>query len=202
MIEALSNKIKCLILFKILTFGILLSNGSLENINHKINPSFQPILKNIGFDISVNSNQNSNSYIGMQWMVSHNMALDFRTSINLQFETYSDIISHNIIGGKLILRQSKDSKLILSVSANKLRYTDSGNYTWLQNSFILFKKLNKYSAQVVLDQIQFDNNNSTRLNFVGSYNIFKNIFLYIGLAQSLDSNQDPLTSFCSIGFDL
>ena len=202
MIEALSNKINSLILFKIFIFGIILSNNSLENINHKINPVYQPICKNVCIDIALNSNQSSYSYIGMQWMVSHNMILDFKTSINFKTDNYSDITSHNIIGGKLILKQTKDSKLIFSVSANKLRYSDSGNHTWLQNSFILLKNFNKYSAQFVLDQIQIDNANSTRVNFVGSYNIFKNIFLYLGLAQSLDSEEDSLTSFFSLGFNL
>ena len=136
MIEDLFNKIKFLILFKVFACSIILSNGNLENISHKINPSYNQIFKNIGFDLFLNSNHTENLYLGLQWMVSHNMSIDFKSSIKYKLNEFSDIDSHNIFGGKLILNQKKNNKVILSFSANKLRYTDSGNYTWLQNSLI------------------------------------------------------------------
>ena len=202
MIEALFNKINSFVIFKIIFFGVILSNNNIESINHSISPTYQPICKNVCLDIGLVSNDNSNSYIGLQWMVSHNMMIGGQTHINLNSNNYSDIVSHNIIGGKLILKQTESSKLIFSISANKLRYTDTGNYSWLQNSFIFLKKVKKYSAQFILDQIQIDNSNSNRINFVGGYNILNNIFLYIGTSYILDSDDESLSPFFSLGFNL
>ena len=81
MIEDLFNKIKFLIFFKVFACSIILSNGNLENISHKINPSYNQIFKNIGFDLFLNSNNTENLYLGLQWMVSHNMSIDFKSSI-------------------------------------------------------------------------------------------------------------------------
>ena len=201
MIEALFNKIKFLILFKVFAFSIILSNGNLENISHKINPSYNQIFKNIGFDLCLNSNHNENLYLGFQWMVSHNMSIDFKSSIKYKLKEFSDIDSHNIFGGKLFLNQKKNNKVILSFSANKLRYTDSGNYTWLQNSLIFLRTLNKYSLQLAIQHIQLGGDNSIRPNIVASYNIFENIFLYLGLYQSFDSKKNT-NSFLSIGVNL
>ena len=201
MIEALFNNIKYFILFNAIAFSICLSNGNLENISDKITPSYQSIFKNIGLDFRLNSNDLNDSYLGMQWMVSHNMSLDFKTAVNFEYERYSDITSHNIIGANLILNQNKDYKFILSILANKLRYTDSGHYTWIQNSLIFLRKYSKYSYQFVFDQIQINNSSSVRFNFITGYNIFENIFLYFGIYQSFDSKKS-LNSFYSIGFNL
>ena len=200
MIEALFNKINSSVLLKISILSIILSNSDIENISDRIISEYQPICKNVCIDL--NSNQNKNSYIGLNWMVSHNMILSGKTAINLNSNNYLDIISHNIVGGKLILKQTENSKLIFSMSANKLRYTDNGNYTWIQNSFIFLKKIKKYSAQLVLDQIRINNSNIRKINFIGSYNILKDIFLYIGASQALNSEDESLTSFLSLGFNL
>ena len=201
MIEDLFNKIKFLILFKVFACSIILSNGNLENISHKINPSYNLIFKNIGFDLFLNSNNTENLYFGLQWMVSHNMSIDFKSSIRYKLNEFSDIDSHNIFGGKLILNQKKNNKVILSFSANKLRYTDSGNYTWLQNSLIFLRSIHKYSLQLALEHMQINGDNITRPNIVGSYNIFENIFLYLGLYQSFDSKKNT-NSFLSLGVNL
>ena len=201
MIEDLFNKIKFLILFKVFACSIILSNGNLENISHKINPSYNQIFKNIGFDLFLNSNNTENLYLGLQWMVSHNMSIDFKSSIKYKLKEFSDIDSHNIFGGKLILNQKKNNKVILSFSANKLRYTDSGNYTWLQNSLIFLRSIHKYSLQLALEHMQINGDNITRSNIVGSYNIFENIFLYLGLYQSFDSKKNT-NSFLSLGVNL
>ena len=201
MIEDLFNKIKFLILFKVFACSIILSNGNLENISHKINPSYNQIFKNIGFDLFLNSNHTDNLYLGLQWMVSHNMSIDFKSSIKYKLKEFSDIDSHNIFGGKLILNQKKNNKVILSFSANKLRYTDSGNYTWLQNSLIFLRSIHKYSLQLALEHMQINGDNITRPNIVGSYNIFENIFLYLGLYQSFDSKKNT-NSFLSLGVNL
>ena len=201
MIEDLFNKIKFLILFKVFACSIILSNGNLENISHKINPSYNQIFKNIGFDLFLNSNHTDNLYLGLQWMVSHNMSIDFKSSIKYKLKEFSDIDSHNIFGGKLILNQKKNNKVILSFSANKLRYTDSGNYTWLQNSIIFLRSIHKYSLQLALEHMQINGDNITRPNIVGSYNIFENIFLYLGLYQSFDSKKNT-NSFLSLGVNL
>ena len=201
MIEDLFNKIKFLILFKVFACSIILSNGNLENISHKINPSYNQIFKNIGFDLYLNSNHTENLYLGLQWMVSHNMSIDFKSSIKYKLKEFSDIDSHNIFGGKLFLNKKKNNKVILSFSANKLRYTDSGNYTWLQNSLIFLRTLNKYSLQLAIQHIQLGGDNSIRPNIVASYNIFENIFLYLGLYQSFDFKKNT-NSFLSIGVNL
>ncbi len=200
MIEALFNKINSLVLLKISILSIILSNSDIENISDRIISEYQPICKNVCIDL--NSNQNKKSYIGLNWMISHNMILSGKTTVNLNSNNYLDIISHNIVGGKLILRQAENSKLIFSMSANKLRYTDNGNYTWIQNSFIFLKKIKKYSAQLVLDQIRINNSNIRKINFIGSYNILKDIFLYIGVSQAINSEDKSLTSFLSLGFNL
>lgn len=201
MIEDLFNKIKFLILFKVFACSIVLSNGNLENISHKINPSYNQIFKNIGFDLFLNSNHTENLYLGLQWMVSHNMSIDFKSSIKYKLKEFSDIDSHNIFGGKLILNQKKNNKVILSFSANKLRYTDSGNYTWLQNSLIFLRSIHKYSLQLALEHMQINGDSIIRPNIVGSYNIFENIFLYLGLYQSFDSKKNT-NSFLSLGVNL
>lgn len=201
MIEDLFNKIKFLILFKVFACSIILSNGNLENISHKINPSYNQIFKNIGFDLFLNSNHTENLYLGLQWMVSHNMSIDFKSSIKYKLKEFSDIDSHNIFGGKLILNQKKNNKVILSFSANKLRYTDSGNYTWLQNSLIFLRSIHKYSLQLALEHMQINGDSIIRPNIVGSYNIFENIFLYLGLYQSFDSKKNT-NSFLSLGVNL
>ena len=201
MIEDLFNKIKFLILFKVFACSIILSSGNLENISHKINPSYNQIFKNIGFDLFLNSNHTDNLYLGLQWMVSHNMSIDFKSSIKYKLKEFSDIDSHNIFGGKLILNQKKNNKVILSFSANKLRYTNSGNYTWLQNSLIFLRSIHKYSLQLALEHMQINGDNITRPNIVGSYNIFENIFLYLGLYQSFDSKKNT-NSFLSLGVNL
>ena len=201
MIEDLFNKIKFLILFKVFACSIILSNGNLENISHKINPSYNQIFKNIGFDLFLNSNNTENLYLGLQWMVSHNMSIDFKSSIKYKLKEFSDIDSHNIFGGKLILNQKKNNKVILSFSANKLRYTNSGNYTWLQNSLIFLRSIHKYSLQLALEHMQINGDSIIRPNIVCSYNIFENIFLYLGLYQSFDSKKNT-NSFLSLGVNL
>ena len=101
MIEALFKKRNYLILFKIFIFGILLSNNDIDFINDRIITVYQPICKNTCFDINLNSH--GNNYIGFQWLASHNLILDGKTSINSS--SYLDVSYHNAVGFKLILKQ-------------------------------------------------------------------------------------------------
>ena len=70
------------------------------------------------------------------------------------------------------------------------------------NMVNVFKKVKKYSAQFILDQIQINNTNSNRVNFVGGYNILNNIFLYVGTSYTLGSEDESLSPFFSLGFNL
>ena len=200
MIEALFKKRNYLILFKIFIFGILLSNNDIDFINDRIITVYQPICKNTCFDINLNSH--GNNYIGFQWLASHNLILDGKTSINSS--SYSDVSYHNAVGFKLILKQMQNSKYSFSMSANKLRHTDNGNYTWLQSSFIYIKKVGKHSFQIVLDQIQIDSTSRTHINYIYGHSIFKNTFLYFGVSQPLNHQSDSskLYSFLSLGFNI
>ena len=201
MIEDLFNKSKYLILFKIFIFNIVFANNDLNMIQDKIFPGYQPICKNICVDFGLKIDQN-NPYLGLQWLISHNMIIDGKTSINLNSNDDTDIFTHNIIGAKLILKQTQNSKYIFSLSGNKLRNTNSGHYTWMQSSVMYIRKIKKYSIQFIIDQIRIETNNSSRVNLVVSRNIYRDIFLYLGLSQSIESGAESLDSFLSLGFNL
>ena len=201
MIEDLFNKSKYLILFKIFIFNIIFANNDLNMIQDKIFPGYHPICKNICVDLGFKIDQN-NPYLGLQWLISHNMIIDGKTSVNLNSNDDTDIVAHNIIGAKLILKQTQNSKYIFSLSGNKLRNTNSGHYTWMQSSLMYIIKIKKASLQFVVDQVQINNSNSSKINLVASRNIYKDIFLYLGLSRPIDSESDSLDAFLSLGFNL
>ena len=72
---------------------------------------------------------------------------------------------------------------------------------YIQNSLIFLRSIHKYSLQLALEHMQINGDNITRPNIVGSYNIFENIFLYLGLYQSFDSKKNT-NSFLSLGVNL
>ena len=83
-------------------------------IQDKIFPGYQPICKNICVDFGFKIDQN-NPYLGLQWLISHNMIIDGKTSVNLNFNDDTDIVTHNIIGAKLILKQTQNILLLHTI---------------------------------------------------------------------------------------
>jgi len=199
-IEASFNKAYYIIFIKIFILSLILSNEEIDIIEKNYLPIYSPICKNICFETALITEQN-NPYIGLNWIVSHNMMIIGKTSL-INKNSNDDIILHNIIGGNLSLKETEDSKYIFSIAANKLRHTENGNYTWIQSSLIYIRKVRKYSFQLIIDQIHKDNYDNSKINFICGRNIFNNVFLYLGINKSLSSNVKPLNYFLSLSFNI
>ena len=88
-------------------------------IQDKIFPGYQPICKNICVDFGFKIDQN-NPYLGLQWLISHNMIIDGKTSVNLNSNDDTDIVTHNIIGAKTRYLKLFDYQLDTLTNLNKL----------------------------------------------------------------------------------
>ena len=138
MIEALFKKNHKIYLILIIIFNLILSYQ--EQIIAENNKIFKyyPTCKNFSLDFNINYNHTFDPSIGLSWLISHNLLINWKTTLNNQIE--NDIKSHNLFELDISLKKRKSLAYIVSFGINKLRQTDYGNYTWYENSFILHKK--------------------------------------------------------------
>tara|TARA_B110000116_G_scaffold268652_1_gene283115 strand:- start:22 stop:645 length:624 start_codon:yes stop_codon:yes gene_type:complete len=139
-------------------------------------------------------------YIGMNFKVSHNFLLSAKTSLMNSID--NQIYSHNLYGFDLDILNNDQYNIILSFDINKSLYHNDHAYSWHQVSLIYFKKNIKSNFQIILDT-SYDNNwQSNQINFIYGINVYKNIFLNMGLVKSFSNLSNEYRGFLTFNFNI
>ena len=139
-------------------------------------------------------------YIGVNFKLSHNFLVSAKTSLVNSIN--EQLYSHNLYGFDLDLFNNEKYNIILSFDINKSFYHDESVYSWQQISLIYFKKNIKSNFQVILDS-SYDNNwNSNQINLIYGINVYKNIFLNIGLIKSFSNLSNNYNGFLALNFNI
>ena len=139
-------------------------------------------------------------YIGVNFKLSHNFLVSAKTSLVNSIN--EQLYSHNLYGFDLDLFNNEKYNIILSFDINKSFYHDESVYSWQQISLIYFKKNIKSNFQVILDS-SYDNNwNSNQINLIYGINVYKNIFLSIGLIKSFSNLSNNYNGFLALNFNI
>ena len=193
MIEALFKKYKIFII--ILSFNIIFCINEKDLANNFYISSYHPICAQTCIDFFL---KEKTPYMGLHWMVSHNLFLSNRTS--LYNDNESDLYIHNLSGLDLNIFNKNNHKLFLSFDLNKSFYYDSQNHGWHQMALIYLIKVRKSNFQIILDSIYDDDWSDKLVNCIYGVNIFHSVFLNIGLNQNLDNNN--INYFLTLNFNI
>tara|TARA_Y100001970_G_C13791934_1_gene630703 strand:- start:46 stop:579 length:534 start_codon:yes stop_codon:yes gene_type:complete len=158
--------------------------------------SFQPTCKEFCLDFYFEDKP----YIGIYWMVSHNLFISSKSSL---MNTFNDnIYVHSLYGFDIDFINKEKYKVILSFDLNKSLYHEAKNYGWYQTSLIYSKGFNNSNLQIILDSIYDQNWNIQKLNLIYGLNIYENIFLSIGVIGDISNNDKNLDHFLTLNFNI
>ena len=180
MIEALFKRYKFLIIF---SFNILfcINEKDLSIDNYVSN--YRPICSQTCIDIYL---KEKNQYIGLNWMVSHNLLIS--NKISLYSHKNNDRYIHSLSGLDLNVFDKSNYDFFLSFDLNKISYYESQSYRWYQMSLIYSAKFKKSNLQIVIDSIYDNEWDYKVINYIYGINVYDNVFLNIGLIQNLSNN--------------
>ena len=201
MIEDLFKKIAFYVIQTILLFNILFSyeENNIERSNTPYN--FHPLCSKICINLNSNFyNNEEHSFINLYWLVSHNLSTSWKTS--LINDSNDDIKSHNILGFDFHISKEQKKSFILSFDIHKMRQTNLGNHTWYQSSLIFLQKYSTSNFQIVIDQVYDVDWRDLRINMIYGKNIFRNIFLYLGVSKRLTENDKYIYPFYALNFNI
>ena len=97
----------------IIIFNLIFSYQEENIARQNINYNYHPICKNICFDVNLSYNEKLNPFIGLYWLVSHNLLINWKTALNNYDD--SDIKSHNVLGLGINLKKADTPKTTLKL---------------------------------------------------------------------------------------
>ena len=200
MIEDLFKKGYTCFTSLIIIFNLIFSYQEESIARQNINYNYHPICKNICFDLNLSCNEKLKPFVGLYWLVSHNLLINWKTSLNNY--NNNDIKSYNVLGIDIDLKRPNNLTYILSFNINKLRHTSYGNYTWYQNSINFSKKKNLSIYQIILDRIYDDSWDILKVDMIYGREVYKKIFLYIGISKEINHYDNILYSFLTLNFNI
>ena len=139
-------------------------------------------------------------YIGIYWMISHNLSVSAKTS--LMNDINEDIYTHNLYGFDLNIISKNNYQFIFSFDSNKSFYHADDNYSWHQAALIYLRKMSKSRLQVVFESIYDNNWNSKNINLIYGVNIYRNMFFNIGVGKNLSNPNKDLDGFLTLNFSI
>jgi hypothetical protein len=179
-IEALFKKYK---IFVICSFNILFCIEEKDLAIDNYVSNYQPICSQGCIDIYLKEKK---PYIGLHWMVSHNLLIS--NKISLYNEKDNDEYYHSLSGLDLKIFDKNNYDLYISFDLNKISYYESQSYRWHQMSLIYLAKFKKSNFQIVIDSIYDNDWDYKAINYIYGINIYDNVFLNMGLIQNLSNN--------------
>lgn len=165
-------------------------------------------LSNLDFMPEINSNCNEfcvefsnkkNSYLGLNYRVSHNLSLSLKSSLENEFNQYRYI--HRQYGFNYLFLESKNNNVIISFKSNKSLYHESQSFSWTQFDGIFIKNFNKFNIHLNYSN-SFDENWSSKV-FSSFYEFKTNeiIKMYFGVIAHIDYT-NKYNGIFAISFDI
>ena len=145
--------------------------------------NYRPMCSQTCIDVYL---EEKNPYMGLHWMVSHNLLIS--NKISLYNDKDNDKYIHSLSGLDLNIFDKNNYDFFLSFDLNKISYYESQSYRWYQMSLIYLAKFKKSNFQIVIDSIYDNDWDYKAINYIYGINIYDNVFLNIGLIQNLSNN--------------
>ena len=192
MIEALFKRYRFL---AILFFNIVICINKKDLAIDNYVSNYRPICYQKCVDIYLKEKK---PYIGLNWMISHNLLLS--NKISLYSHKDNDRYIHSLSGFDLNVIDKNNYDFFLSFDFNKISYYEQQNYRWRQISLIYLVKFKESNFQIVVDSIHDSDWSYNMINYIYGINLYHNVFLNIGLIQNLSNNN--FEGFLTLNFNI
>ena len=192
MIEALFKRYRFLV---ILLFNIILCINEKDLAADNYISSYRPMCSQACVGIYL---KEKTPYIGLSWMISHNLL--FSNKISLYNHKDNDKYIHSLSGFDLNMIDENNYNFLLSFDLNKISYYEHQHYRWRQVSLIYLVKFKRSNFQIVIDSIYDNDWSYEAINYIYGINLYHDVFLNIGLIQNLSN--DNLQGLLTLNFNI